>query len=192
MIRNVHERALAVSAESVGALIDSLGSTGDRLWPGDQWPRLRLDRPIGAGAAGGHGPVRYFVEGHDPGRSVIFRFTRPVGFRGRHSFSVASTAKDSCVLRHELEMTVHGAARVTWPLFYRPLHDALLEESLDRASASTGTAFSAARRSWWVRLLRAPWSCGRGDPEVATMRGRPDCLAQARLGVTRAAGRGIR
>jgi len=157
VIRNVHERPLAASADAVGALVDSLSSRDDRLWPVSDWPRLRLDRPLGVGADGGHGPVRYAVASYDPGRAVGFRFNRPAGFRGGHRFSVEPTGDATCVLRHELEMTVHGAARLTWPLFYRPLHDALLEEAFDRASAATGSAYAPARRSWWVRLLRAPW-----------------------------------
>ena len=38
MIRNVHERTLAATPEEVGALIDSLASPGDRLWPAARWP----------------------------------------------------------------------------------------------------------------------------------------------------------
>ena len=54
-------------------------------------------------------------------------------------------------------MGTTGSARVTWPLFFRPLHDALIEESLDRAEAELGgPPVPSARRSLWVRMLRAP------------------------------------
>jgi hypothetical protein len=40
---NVHQRLLHASPERVGALIDSLASPEDRLWPG-RWPRKRPAR----------------------------------------------------------------------------------------------------------------------------------------------------
>lgn len=116
---------------------------------------MRFDRPLGVGAVGGHGPVRYVVDDYDPGRLVRFRFTRPEGFAGHHSFSVSETAANVSVLRHELVMTVTGASRLTWPLFFRPLHDALIEEALDRAQLAAGLPPDRpATRSAWVRTLR--------------------------------------
>ena len=41
MIRNVHARELAAPAAEVGALLDSLASDDDRLWPTD-WPPVRV------------------------------------------------------------------------------------------------------------------------------------------------------
>ncbi|WP_454084602.1 SRPBCC family protein [Georgenia sp. Marseille-Q6866] len=162
MIRNVHEREIAADAEWVGELINSLASSSDRLWPRDQWPAMRLDRPLGIGAAGGHGPVRYVVEAFRPGRSVTFRFIRPVGFHGSHGFSVTAVGERSSVLRHELVMRVSGGAAVTWPLVFRPLHDALIEECLDRAASAAGHPPAVpARRSRWTRLLRGLLSARR-------------------------------
>lgn len=109
-VLNIHQRELAVSPERVGALIDSLSSGEDLLWPKQAWPRMTFDRPLGVGAAGGHGPVRYFVEAYTPGRSVKFRFTGPKGFNGHHGYEVVSAAGQSCVLRHTLEMALHGPA----------------------------------------------------------------------------------
>ncbi|WP_372448549.1 hypothetical protein [Streptomyces durocortorensis] len=52
-------------------------------------------------------------------------------------------------------MNTSGPARLTWPLVWRPLHDALLEDSLDRAErACTGAVENPARRGSYVRLLR--------------------------------------
>ncbi|UNO43730.1 DUF2867 domain-containing protein [Streptomyces sp. MST-110588] len=38
---------------------------------------MRFDRPLGVGAYGGHGPVRYRVSAYDPGRRIRFDFTSP-------------------------------------------------------------------------------------------------------------------
>ncbi len=156
MVHNVHERSIVAPVDDVGQLIDSLSSKNDRLWPLDHWPAIRLNGPLRPGAAGGHGPVRYVVTRYEPGRRVDFRFTRPTGFNGQHSFTVTSHTKDSTLLRHELTMSPTGMAMVTWPLFFRPLHDALIEESLDRAEQECTASLSPRhRRSSWVKLLRA-------------------------------------
>lgn len=165
MIHNVHERVIAAPIDRVGSLIDSLASRNDRLWPEDTWPAMRLDGPIAVGASGGHGPVRYFVVSYEPGRQVEFEFTGPRGFNGRHSFSAVVSCENLTLLRHELKMRPSGAAKFTWPVFFKPLHDALIEESLDRAEHECGgSPEPCLRRSLWVRMLRATFSlkAGRG------------------------------
>ncbi|KWT57766.1 hypothetical protein ADL21_32760 [Streptomyces albus subsp. albus] len=154
-ICNVHERELPVPPATVGALIDGLASAHDPLWPGRDWPPMRLDRPLGEGAAGGHGPVRYTVVAHVPGTWVRFAFRGPRGFDGFHEYTVHSLGERRSVLRHTLAMRARGPARLSWPLVFRPLHDAVLEDSLDRAEfACTGTVARPARWSPYVRLLR--------------------------------------
>ena len=159
MVHNLHEREIAAPASEVGMLIDSLASKSDRLWPRNEWPAMRLDGPLRVGAAGGHGPVRYFVTQYEPGRWVEFQFTSPAGFKGRHSFTAISRAENSTLLRHELLMSPSGTALLTWPLFFRPLHDALIEESMDRAENECGSSPGLAhRRSLWTKILRSPFS----------------------------------
>lgn len=160
-VYNVHERELPASAGRVGELLDSLASREDALWPHHLWPRMRLDRPLGVGARGGHGPIRYFVEDYAPGESVRFRFVGPRGFDGFHRYDIIRTGEGSAVLRHTLEMTTRSRAVLTWPIVYRPLHDALIEDSF--AAAETALGHLPRRRPWspWVRLLRAAVSRGR-------------------------------
>jgi hypothetical protein len=59
-LRTVHARELPVPAAEAGALLDSLGGPGDRLWPNDTWPAsaLRLEQPLRVGSRGGHGAIR--------------------------------------------------------------------------------------------------------------------------------------
>ncbi|RKT83789.1 hypothetical protein SAMN05421805_12075 [Saccharopolyspora antimicrobica] len=160
-VRNVHVRHLPVDEDTAGALIDSLAGPHDRLWPSREWPPMEFDRPLGVGAAGGHGPVRYRIAGYAPGRWIRFRFTAPRGFDGFHEFAV-QREDGRTSLHHLLSIHARGPARITWPLLWRPLHDALLEDSLDRAEeATTGAVRAPARWSWWVRLLRALVARGR-------------------------------
>ena len=134
--------------------LDSLASRGDALWPHERWPRMVLDKPLGVGARGGHGPIRYVVEEYKPGRQVVFRFTRPEGFHGTHSFTL-NALEDGCELRHAIEMSISGPAFFTWPLVFRPLHDALLEDSLDKVESDlSGGKWRRRDLPFRVRLLR--------------------------------------
>ena len=154
-IRNVHEREYDAPVELLGSLIDSLGRAGDRLWPAGKWPPMRLDRPLGVEARGGHGPIRYAVEQYQPGRSVVFRFSAPRGFDGTHAFDVRER-NGHAVLRHVIEMRTRGTATVRWALILRPMHDALVEDCLDNAALSLGRAVpNPARWPVSVRILRA-------------------------------------
>lgn len=150
---NVHESALLAPREAVGALIDSLGSPGNTLWPNQSWPKMQFDQPLGIGARGGHGPIRYFVDAYTPGRSIRFRFTGPTGFDGYHGYEIVESL-DETVLRHTLQMTARSLAVLSWPLVFRPLHDALIEDSLATARASLGQPPNPPPWSQWVRFLR--------------------------------------
>jgi hypothetical protein len=151
MVNNVHERVLAASSDDVSDLIAGLASPSDRLWPRDRWPALRLNEPIGAGASGGHGPIRYFVEAYDPNAGITFRFTGPDGINGTHNFNFEELSPGRVRLRHTMSIRLSGLARLSWPLFFRWLHDALLEDLLDRAEIATGNA-ELVPRHWPLRV----------------------------------------
>ena len=154
-IHNAHERFLPAPPEEVGRLLDGLSGSADPLWPTGHWPPMRFDRPLGPGAAGGHGPIRYRVEEYDPGRRVRFRFTGPPGLDGIHEFTVTEVPGGSR-LRHSIEGAACGRMRAAWPLLYRPLHDALVKDALDKAEAAvSGGTPREPSWSWWVRRLRA-------------------------------------
>lgn len=165
-VRNIHERILP-AGEQAGSLIDSLASEEDALWPVEAWPRMSFDRPLGVEATGGHGPIRYFVEAYEPGKSIRFRFTGPKGFHGWHGYEIVPAAQETIVLRHTLEMTTSGLAILSWPLVFRPLHDALIEDSLAKAQAIQDGAPATRRWSPWVRFLRWVLSRGKAGPKVA-------------------------
>jgi hypothetical protein len=154
-LRNLHQREFPLPLAAVGALIDSLASRDDRLWPNGKWPPMRFDRPLAVGAVGGHGPIRYSVQEYRPGQSILFRFSAPRGFNGTHRFDVEDR-QGNTVLRHTLEIEATGPALRSWLLYIRPLHDACLEDCLDRATVSLGIDLKRpARWSIYVRMLRA-------------------------------------
>lgn len=154
-VKNIHTRDLSSSLLHVGQLIDGLASEQDRLWPLESWPAMRFDRPLSVGAVGGHGPIRYTVESYEPSTSIRFRFTAPDGFEGTHGFDVYEVRPGLVRLQHVLSMRLKRGAHLSWPLIYRWLHDALIEDALDRAEVAVSSR-PVHRPSWsaWVRLLR--------------------------------------
>lgn len=151
---NIHERSFITDPATLGALIDTLASENDRLWPRERWPAMRFDRPLATGAIGRHGPIRYFVADYQPGRRITSTFTGPRGFQGQHGFQVESGDGGRALLRHRIDMILTGYARLSWTLVYRPLHDALLEDAFDKAQRQLGQ--TPGPRVWgsWVRILR--------------------------------------
>lgn len=158
MIENVHVRMLPPRGDWVERAVAA--------WPSKHWPPLVLDRPLGVGADGGHGFVRYRCTAYEPGQRVEFTFTRFI--TGTHAFEVVPGG-----VRHVITGHPTGWMRLGWPLAVRWLHDALIEDLLDNLSAeaeggatqpreaasgqfnTAGVAFHRSRWSWWVRVLRA-------------------------------------
>ena len=158
-VLNRHSRRYPVSPQVVGEILDTLASKADGLWPHERWPPMRLNGPLGVGRKGGHGPIRYMVESYDPRRQIVFRFSAPRGFHGTHSFAIEEE-EDGCLLRHIIEMRVSGWALLSWPLAFQPLHDALLEDALDKVEAAVaGSEWIRRELSPWVRSLR--WGLAR-------------------------------
>jgi len=160
-IKNVHERPLPMDEAAAAALLDSISSDDDRLWPARDWPAMRFDRPLAVGAKGGHGPIRYEVVKYEPGRRVVFAFdprgpeTR--GFDGTHTFELIAE-RGRVRLRHAIDMETSLGAALRWYLVIEPLHDALVEDAFDRAEG-----VKRGKWSWRVRALR--WWMKRSHTE---------------------------
>ncbi|WP_405362617.1 hypothetical protein OG535_33350 [Kitasatospora sp. NBC_00085] len=61
--------------------------------------------------------------------------TGPHGSDGFHEYTVHRLDEGRTALRHALAMRARGPALLSRPLLYRLLHDAVIEDSLDRPSA---------------------------------------------------------
>jgi hypothetical protein len=187
-MRNVHERHVQASPDEAGALLESLGSAEDRLWPARSWAPMVLDRGLEIGSRGGHDRIRYAVTAHDAGRRVEFTFAPSSGIEGTHAFSVEPLEDGTAVLRHVLEGRARGATLLIWPLVVRWAHDAVVEDAFDQAEAALGTGpRTPARWSPWVRLLRCGLSAATDPAGVREVPTPAELLAAA--GLPRAAGR---
>ena len=121
---------------------------------------MRFDRPLQVGAKGGHGPIRYSVEAYEPGKRVDFKFIAPLGFNGGHRFEIQEQDEGSIIV-HTLEMNTAGIATITWPLIFRHLHDALVEDGLSKAQKYLNEhplPVSWSRRVLFLRRVMAPLS----------------------------------
>ena len=161
-VYNIHERSLHAQLENVGELIDSLSGPDDMLWPRERWPAMEFDTGLRPGARGGHGPIRYHVADHIPGERVVFQFDDSGligGFDGRHLFEIVPR-RGHVILRHIIDAECSFKLWLKWHLLVEPLHDALLEDSLDQAeSRLTNGAEKSSRWSPRVRFLR--WMIAR-------------------------------
>ncbi|MEU9115072.1 DUF2867 domain-containing protein [Streptomyces sp. NPDC048483] len=152
-VRDVHARTVGAPADAVGALIDRVAGDPDPVFPVPAWPSMRFDRPLGVGADGGHGFVRYRVAAHEPGRRIRFDFTPgPAGF---HEITVHPLDPGSCRVEHVLEDQPRFRKRLLWYAAIRPAHRTVVEELLDNIErAATGRlARTPARWTPRVRLL---------------------------------------
>ena len=130
---NVHQRMIAAPAARVGALLDTLASADDRFWPHENWPGVKFNLPLQVGATGGHGTGPYTVSSYTPGRQLRFEFGG--GRRGYHEFTLQEVDDMTCLLRHAMkaELTFNSAWR--WYFLIRPLHNALIEDLLDKVES---------------------------------------------------------
>ncbi len=181
-MRNVHERHVRAPAQRVGALLETLATSDDQLWPGAAWAPMELDHGLEPGSRGGHDDIRYTVTAHRPGRHVEFTFDRSIGIDGRHVFTVVDMDDGTTLLRHVLEGRAHGPMILLWPLVVRWAHDALIEDAFDLAEAALGVGPElAARWSPWVRLLRRVRSSVLDRADVRQLETPAELLAAAGL-----------
>ncbi len=156
-IHSRHERSFKAKTDSVGNILDTLSGPEDRLWPRDNWPPMLLDKSLTPGSKGGHGVVRYEVEEYLRGSKAVFRFdgTGLTGdFNGLHYFEIAPLT-GRVILRHIIDAEGDFRTWLKWKVVIEPLHDALLEDALDRAElALNGRVARPAVWSARVKILR--------------------------------------
>jgi hypothetical protein len=131
-IHNIHRRVIRAEPDVLGELIDAIATPDDRLWPVHDTVPLKLEGPVAVGVRGGHGPARYEIVGHQPGRWVRFEFTRPSSLIGFHEFSVQPHPNGS-VFQHLLAARLTPGLWLGYPLLLRPLHNSVIELALDHA-----------------------------------------------------------
>jgi hypothetical protein len=151
---NIHKRTIHQPKDKISAILDSLSSDKDLLWPKEKWPPMMFEQGLTEGAIGGHRPIRYSISRYKPGNIIEFNFLKPEGFTGIHRFEVITINDNSTELKHTIDMTVSGKGIVTWYAAIKWLHDALLEDCMDKAENNFLTEKKKTTWNIWVLLLR--------------------------------------
>jgi len=156
-VLNRHNRKINTTPGIAASILDSLSGPEDRLWPHENWPPMQFDGPLGEGARGGHGPIRYRVEKFTPGKKAVFRFEPEglaAGLDGIHYFEI--TPFDGHVLMvHVIEARCGLVMWLKWSFVIEPLHDALIEDAFDKVE--NRIAGKQVKSSLWsprVKFLR--------------------------------------
>jgi hypothetical protein len=150
-ITNVHERRIAVPADRIGELLNTLASDNDMFWPHENWPAVKFDRPLQVGATGGHGTGPYTITSYSPGRHIRFDFVGG-GRHGFHEFEIRPLAGGGSLLRHFLDAQPPLLGLYVWHARIRPLHDAVLEDLFDKVEAQVSRV--ARPQIWSARVIR--------------------------------------
>lgn len=151
---NIHHRTIQQPIESVSPLLKTLASKNDRIWPFEKWPRMYFKEGLQVGAFGGHGPIRYSVSKIIPNTLIEFQFKKPTGFFGKHYLEIEEIDSSKTRIKHTIDMRTNLWGSVMWILAIRPLHDALLEDALDKIENQFGSQKKQTPWNLWVRFLR--------------------------------------
>lgn len=153
-ILNQHSRIIARPKAALLELFSKLATPDDPIWPKAQWPAIRFKGGLKVGASGGHGPIRYQVVDYDPAGKVTFQFQKPKGFDGAHQFELLEISPESTELRHTITMQTNLKGTIIWGVAIRWLHDALLEDALDKVENTLMHTNKRTPWSLWVKFLR--------------------------------------
>ena len=151
---NIHKRIIHQPKEKISKIFDSLSTKNDKLWPGEDWPPMVFKKGLTEGAIGGHGPIRYSIQKYTPGRFIEFKFLQPDGFNGLHKFEITEIKKDKTELKHTINMVLSGKGILTWYIAIKWLHNALLEDCLDKVENFFLTNKKRTNWNLWVFFLR--------------------------------------
>jgi len=151
---NTHTRTLKHPIQGVGWMLDTLSSKEDRLWPAENWPRMNFEKGLVKGAKGGHGPIRYAISKYEKSRFIEFTFSQPVGFDGVHFLKITAINANTTKIVHTIDMETKGLGTLKWLLFIQQLHNALLEDALDKVENQFSSKRICSKHSTYVKFLR--------------------------------------
>ena len=153
-VANIHRRIINQPKDNISQILDSLSSKDDKIWPMEQWPPMIFKKGLAEGAIGGHGPVKYSILKYVPGNNIEFKFMKPDGFNGIHKFEITEINSNQTELQHTIEMSLSAKGIVTWYLAIKWLHDALLEDCLDKVENHFLQEPKSTKWNSWVCMLR--------------------------------------
>ena len=153
-VLNIHQRKIQVSKERIIELFASLATKEDKVWPTENWPKMKFKDGLQNGSQGGHGPIRYGIIDYNPLEHIIFKFQKPEGFNGIHKFEIAELGLEETEIKHTIKMKTSIMGAIKWLLVVRWLHDALIEDAFDKIQNQLVQQQKKTEWSFWVKILR--------------------------------------
>lgn len=153
-ITNIHKRIIHQNQSEISALMRTLATKEDKVWPTKDWPRMKLDQGLQEGSKGGHGPIAYIVQKYLPNQLIEFQFTKPKNFVGIHKFEMKPLSANQTQVTHTIDIDAKGFGILTWSIAIRWLHDALIEDAFDNIENHFSTEKKQTKWNWWVKFLR--------------------------------------
>lgn len=151
---NIHKRTIHQPKRKLNALMETLSTPNDKIWPYEKWPQMKFNVGLKVGGIGGHGPIRYEIIEHIPGEIIQFKFIRPKYFNGIHKFELIPLSPNKTELKHTIDMTTSGTATIGWTFVIRWLHHALMEDLFDKIENQFNDNNKRTAWNLWVRFLR--------------------------------------
>mgnify|MGYP003745620701 FL=1 len=163
-VLNVHKRIINQPKNEVSEILKTLATENDKIWPKEKWPQMKFKDGIKIGAKGGHGPIRYLVEEYNPNEIIQFRFLKPNGFNGIHKFEINELSKEKTEIKHTLDMNTVGKGTLIWIFGIRSLHNALIEDGLDKLENDFLENKKLSKWNFWLRFLRKQMAKRKNKP----------------------------
>lgn len=153
-INNIHKRTINKSIDNISPLLSDITALNRLFWPHEKWPRIRFKNGLSTGNSGGHGPIRYDIEKYQPGQYIHFRFTKPKGIVGHHKLELNKIDDLNTEIKHSVVAQSYGMGTYKWLFIIRWLHDALLEDAMDKIENQVTSKTKHTSWNLWVRILR--------------------------------------
>jgi hypothetical protein len=153
-VLNIHKRTFNQPKEKLGELLEALSTKNDKIWPYEKWPAMRFKKGLKEGSKGGHGPIRYTIEKFVPNEHIQFKFYKPNGFNGVHRFEISELGNNKTELKHTIKMDVVGFGIFNWIIAIKPLHNALLDDALNKVENHFLSNSPKTEWNIWVKILR--------------------------------------
>jgi len=153
-IINIHQREYNHPLSDLSKIFETLATDNDLIWPKEKWNPMILDNGLCVNSSGGHGIIRYYISRYEDRKLIEFRFVEPKEFVGIHCFELIPIADDRTIIKHTINAQLNVKGLILWYLVVKWLHDALLEDCLDKIENNLEQSNAKTNYNPWVKILR--------------------------------------
>ncbi len=138
----------------IAEILETLSTKQDLLWPEENWTPMILDNGLCVDSRGGHGIIKYYVTKYEYGKIVEFCFVEPEEFKGAHRFELSKPSDNRTKIKHTIDVQFNLKGLILWYLIVKWLHDALLEDCLDKVENNLENTNAKTPHNFWLKFLQ--------------------------------------